>query len=51
MTLFAVIEGEHYEALRRLSFERHESLAAIVREALGLYVVAQRAAGRLPERD
>ena len=38
VTLFAAIEREQHEALRRLAFEQHRSLADITRDALTEYI-------------
>lgn len=38
VTLFAAIEAEQHEALRRIAFEKRQSLANVVREALAEYI-------------
>jgi len=38
VTLFAAIEEEQHEALRRLAFEQRRSLADVTREALTEYI-------------
>ena len=38
VTLFASIETEQHEALRKIAFERHCSIADVVRNAISSYV-------------
>ncbi len=38
VTLFAAIEEEQHEALRKLAFREHRSLADVVRDAIDLYL-------------
>ena len=38
VTLFAAIEERQHEALRTLAFDRHQSIADVVREALDEYL-------------
>ena len=38
VTLFAAIEREQHEALRRLAFESRRSLADVTRDALAEYI-------------
>ncbi|MBI2264613.1 MAG: hypothetical protein HYU64_05520 [Armatimonadetes bacterium] len=38
VTLFAAIEADQHEALRRIAFSKRKSLAGVVREALTEYI-------------
>jgi hypothetical protein len=38
VTMFAAIEEEQHEALRKLAFEQHRSLADVTRDALTEYI-------------
>lgn len=42
VTLFAAIEERQHEALRNLAFDRRQSIAEVVREALDEYLSRQR---------
>ena len=46
VTLFAKIEADQHEALRKLAFDTHRPIADLVREALDHYVRSQRRATR-----
>ena len=41
VVLFATIEKEQHEGLRRLSFQSHRSIADLTREALSIYLEKQ----------
>lgn len=41
ITLFAAIEQEQHETLRRIAFSQHRSMADLVREAISLYIQKQ----------
>ncbi len=38
ITLFAAIEADQHEALRRIAFDEHRSIADVAREAIGEYL-------------
>ena len=42
VTLFARIEAKQHEALRKIAFDEHRSIADLVREALDQYVGTRR---------
>jgi len=42
VTLFAAIESEQHEVLRRIAFEERRSIADVVREAIDQLVEAKR---------
>jgi hypothetical protein len=46
VTLFAAIEQEQHEALRRLAFEQRRSLADVTRDALTDYLRRQAGSAR-----
>lgn len=38
ITLFAAIEEKQHEALRRIAYKEHRSIADVVREAISQYI-------------